>query len=86
MRNLSSVLLHLFFKDAHVALAVSYWDSKDYSRAEDEWRVACENTDLGCRQVETIGDRLAPNIPQFYTIFLLVRVSCQRLIPLAQAV
>eukprot|EP00435_Cladocopium_sp_Y103_P017937 s3003_g4.t1 len=36
--------------DAHVALAVSYWASRDYSRAEDEWRVACENTDLGCRQ------------------------------------
>ncbi len=41
--------LHVPDEDAHVALAVSYWASRDYSRAEDEWRVACENTDAGCR-------------------------------------
>lgn len=34
--------------DAHVALAVSYWSLKDFARAEDEWRVACEG--LGCAQ------------------------------------
>lgn len=41
--------------DAHVALAVSYWSSSNYSRAEDEWRVACQNTELGCQQYKDIS-------------------------------
>ena len=44
----------MYHEDAHVALAVSYWASRDYSRAEDEWRVACENTDTGCRHQGSI--------------------------------
>ena len=41
--------------DAHVALAVSYWSSNDYSRAEDEWRVACQSTELGCREYKDLA-------------------------------
>ena len=41
--------------DAHIALAASYWSEGDYSRAEDEWRVACQNTDVGCRQYKDLS-------------------------------
>ena len=41
--------------DAHIALAASYWSDGDYSRAENEWRVACENTDLGCQQYKDLS-------------------------------
>lgn len=47
--TLQQLHVSMYHEDAHVALAVSYWASRDYSRAEDEWRVACENTDTGCR-------------------------------------
>ena len=41
--------------DAHVALAASFWSDGDYSRAENEWRIACEKTDIGCRQYKDLS-------------------------------
>ena len=41
--------------DARVALAASYWSEGDYSRAEDAWRVACQNTDVGCQKYKDLS-------------------------------